>query len=62
MASEQASNAAGQTVQAERDKLVEQQRQIMDLLGCKSPDRIMHDLRNVLNELTLLRALADKEG
>ena len=50
-----------QDVQADLDRLLEQQRQIMDLLGCKSPEKIMHDLRNVLNELTLLRALADRE-
>jgi hypothetical protein len=62
MVSDQSSNRNRQDLQAELDRLLEQQRQIMDLLSCQSPDRILHDLRNVLNELTLLRALAVKEG
>ena len=33
--------------------------ELMQLLGAKSPDRIIHDLRNVLNELSLLKAAAD---
>ena len=32
---------------------------MMDLLGCQRPDKLVHDLRNVLNELQLLRMLAD---
>lgn len=41
----------------ERLQLV--QRQIMELIGAKSPEKIIHDLRNVLNERELYRALAD---
>ena len=36
-----------------------QHRQIMELIGCDKPEKLLHDLRNVLNELQLLRMLAD---
>jgi len=48
-------------VNAERAKLLEHQRRLMDLLGTKSPEHIVHDLRNVLNERELFRALAFRE-
>ena len=41
------------------DEMREREQEIMTLLRTKSPDRIVHDLRNVLNELELLRALAN---
>jgi hypothetical protein len=44
-------------VRAERNRLAETQRRIMELLEVKSPDRLLHDIRNVLNERQLLRAL-----
>ncbi|HSZ55196.1 MAG TPA: hypothetical protein VK797_06015 [Tepidisphaeraceae bacterium] len=44
-------------VRAERNRLAETQRRIMELLDVKSPDRLLHDIRNVLNERQLLRAL-----
>ncbi len=43
---------------SEQEKMVRTQNEVMKLLGTKSPDKIIHDLRNVLNELGLLRALA----
>ena len=46
-------------LRAEREKLLDTQRVIMDLLHTASPDKILHDLRNVLNERELYRALAD---
>lgn len=46
-------------LRAERERSNEQLRRIMEILGCKSPDRIVHDLRNVLNERELFRSLAD---
>jgi Tfp pilus assembly protein PilN len=49
-------------LRAERDRLAARERVIMDLLGTSSADRILHDLRNVLNERSLYRALADIEG
>lgn len=55
-------------LRAEREKLhteTEQLRSIqaemMTLLNAKSPARLVHELRNVLNELTLLKALAGEE-
>lgn len=46
-------------LRADRDRLMEIQRRMMDLLGAKSPDKLVHDLRNVLNERDLLKALVD---
>ena len=46
-------------LRAERDKLLENQRRVMDLLHTVSPEKIIHDLRNVLNERELYRTLAD---
>lgn len=44
-------------VQNERDCLLESQRQIMELIGSRSAEKIVHDLRNILNERALLRSL-----
>ena len=49
-------------VRAERDQLLEQQQQILMLLEAKHPDKLLHDLRNVLNERALLRSLVDLQG
>lgn len=38
------------------------EQQVIELLGAKSPERIMHDLRNLLNEVQLLRILAESAG
>lgn len=46
-------------LRGERNRLCETQTRIMDLLGTKTPERLLHDLRNVLNERELYRALAD---
>ena len=46
-------------LRAERDKLLDTQRRIMELLNSRSPERIIHDLRNVLNERELYRAVAN---
>ena len=46
-------------LRAEREKLAETQGRMMEVLDCKSPERLVHDLRNVLNERDLYRALAD---
>jgi isocitrate dehydrogenase kinase/phosphatase len=35
----------------------ERERRLMELLNTSAPERIEHDLRNVLNELVILRAL-----
>ena len=49
-------------LRAERDRLLDTQRRIMELLGTTAPERLVHDLRNVLNERELFKALADVEG
>ena len=42
-------------------EMAERERKIMDLLKCPSPERIDHDLRNVMNELVLLRKVLEQE-
>ncbi len=48
-------------MQAELDRLRRREKEIAELLHSQSPDRIMHDLRNLLNELQLLRMLAETD-
>ena len=44
----------------ELERLRAREREIVELLGSTSPQRIMHDIRNLLNEVRLLRYLADR--
>lgn len=44
-------------LRSERNRLADTQRRIMELLNVQSADRLLHDIRNVLNERELLRAL-----
>ena len=44
-------------IRSDRNRLAEIQAKIMDLLDVKSPDKLLHDIRNVLNERELLKAL-----
>ena len=46
-------------LRADRARIAEIQSRLMEVLGSKSPDRLVHDVRNVLNERELYRALAD---
>ena len=59
MAENAAMRAQLSSLRLERTKLAETQQRIMDLLRVQSPDRLVHDVRNVLNELALLKALVD---
>ena len=43
-------------LQAELDRLLAQQRELMELLGTKRPDKILHDVRNLLQERIFLEA------
>jgi hypothetical protein len=52
-----ASSSAGDSALRELEKLRERERQMIELLGSHSPERLLHDLRNVLNEVQLLRAV-----
>ncbi len=47
-------------LRAELQLLRDRERQIAELLNAKSSDRILHDLRNLLNEVQLLRILAEQ--
>jgi hypothetical protein len=44
------------------ERLAERERRIAELLNSENPDKIEHDLRNVMNELQLLRTLFEKQG
>src|SRR5690242_492348 len=44
---------------AERSRLFERQRRIMELLKTTNADHLVHDLRNLLNERELLRTLVE---
>ena len=46
-------------LRTERAKLLDTHQQIMALLGTRSPDKVIHDLRNLLNERDLYRTLCD---
>jgi hypothetical protein len=46
-------------LQAERNRLLETQSKIMALIGTRTPEKILHDIRNVLNERDLLKTLVD---
>jgi len=48
-------------VRREWERFGKIQEEMVALLKAKTPDRILHDLRNVLNELTLLKAVAGEE-
>jgi hypothetical protein len=50
-----------EVMRRELDRLRQRENQIMSLIGCKSSEKLMHDLRNVLNELQLLRMLAETD-
>ena len=41
------------------DEMKDRENRLMELLHTTAPDRIEHDVRNVLNELVLLRTLLD---
>ena len=59
MAENAALRAELASIQVERSKLAELQRRIMELLHVQSADRLLHDVRNLLNERALLKALAE---
>jgi len=49
-------------LRAEVTRLRDCERQIAELLKSKSSDRVLHDLRNLLNEVQLLRILAEQSN
>jgi hypothetical protein len=44
------------------EQMQERERRLMQLLKASAPERIEHNLRNVLNELVLLRSLFDPKS
>ena len=48
-------------LRAEVDRLRERERLMVELLGSDSSDQLLHDLRNLLNEVQLLRLLCDED-
>ena len=48
-------------LRADRDRLLAQQKQLAELLKSGNPDKLIHDLRNVLNELQLYKMLASTD-
>jgi hypothetical protein len=46
-------------LKAERARMAEILSRLAEVLGSKSPDKLVHDVRNVLNERELYRTLAD---
>ena len=44
----------------ELERLRRLEREVVALLGSSSSQRILHDIRNLLNEVQLLRYLADR--
>jgi hypothetical protein len=48
------------TAQEQLSQLSNREQRLADLLKC-TPDRLEHDLRNVLNELQLLRTIFESE-
>jgi hypothetical protein len=47
-------------LRVELTRLRDRERQIAELLNAPRPDKILHDLRNLLNEVQLLRILAEQ--
>lgn len=47
-------------LRAERTRWMETQRRMMELLHTTAPEKLVHDLRNLLNERDLLKTLVDQ--
>lgn len=47
-------------LRGERARWTETQRRLMDLLHTQAPEKLVHDLRNLLNERDLLKTLVDQ--
>ena len=51
--------AEAERLRADRDRLLDRQRQVAELLRSTNPEKIVHDLRNLLNEVQLYKMLAE---
>jgi hypothetical protein len=50
-----------ESLRAERDRLLQRQQQIAELLGSDDAEKIVHDVRNVLHELQLYKVLVQTQ-
>jgi hypothetical protein len=50
-----------ETRRADMARLERLEREVMALVNAKSREKVIHELRNVLNELVLLRAIASQD-
>ena len=53
---------SAEELRREIQTLRNREREIAELLNAKSPEKIVHDLRNLLNEVQLLRILAEQSN
>ena len=51
--------ATGATASDAHDGMARREAEMMQLMKTSSPDKLVHDLRNLLNEVALLKAAAD---
>jgi predicted component of type VI protein secretion system len=49
-------------MRADLDRLLRQQAELMQLIGTTRPERLIHDIRNVLQERMLLEAACKRYG
>jgi hypothetical protein len=49
-----------ESARGERERLASLEREVLRLLGTASRDKLLHDLRNVLNNLALLREITKR--
>jgi hypothetical protein len=54
------SQTSGDEIRADRDQLAARQKRLAELLNCP-PEKIEHEVRNLLNELRLLRTLFESQ-
>lgn len=52
----------GERLRGELDRLRAQQQELMQLLGTTRPDRLVHDIRNLLQERMFLEAACKRYG
>lgn len=55
-------NGDVESLRSEVERLRAKHQEMMDLLNCTNPDKLVHDLRNALNEMQLLRMLTKMDA
>lgn len=49
-----------ESLRRERDVLLDRQKRVCDLIKC-TPEKLEHDVRNLINELQLLRTIFQRQ-